>query len=992
MFTYKVLKNKEIIKLDFIFSFNQKCGFLVILNLFIFQNTGFSQCEIANNNKIYNSLVLCTNGAQDPICNNHWQDLNCTGCGSLSCEETPDGNLNGSQAICPSTGNPPSYEWQFRNASNNWVWENAPGVYWEDDYNPGSTSESTWYRRRTLCEGCTNWTETGEVVDVHVQSPLTHAGTINGDYCGTFPYTITTGQIQGMDSENLTQFIEFQWRRNCDGGGWETLTNLNFLDVNDNSLISYVVSNNAMIGNTTCLYQKRMRVHGCSDWVTTPNITISNPDGCCTFPDVSTDSYSECPGDNITGNVSTNDGSLTNPSYSVQSGGSAASSGSISMNANGSFTYNPSGTPCGNFSFTYRVCNNNDSSCCSDATVSLNYSDNENPNLTNVPGNVTVNCNSVPTAASPTATDNCDSSVSIALMESIANGSCSDSYTITRRWTATDNCGNTDIETQIITVQDQTDPVLSNVPNNTTVQYNAIPAAASPTATDNCDTNVSITLDENISSGACFADYTITRTWTATDNCNRTDVESQVITVQYPAVSVNVTGDERCGQGVVNLSASGNTFCNELRWYNSSTGGNVIHTGTSYAPSITSTTSYYVSCYNTDQDCESTPRQEVIGVINAIPTIVANATCSADGSTYSITVTTTSANILMSNVGAVTGTAPNFTVSGILVGTSASLEASNNQSSCSMLEVISSPNCSCSAVSPTVTGDERCGPGIVNLSASGTAVCDELRWYNSLSGGSVIHTGTSYSPSISSTTSYYVSCYNMAQDCENVPRQEVVATINANPTFTLASNPGTCNGGSANNDAVINITSIVGDEANISVGTSYTGPVYGSVANIDVSGGSGGFTGLIHNSQYTVRVFNGDNDCFTDETITTSSITCVPGCTNPTYSSAALSGTCTGTSPNNDAAITLTSVVGDEANISAGTSYTGPVYGSAANTDVSSGSGSFAGLIHNTQYTIRVWNAATDCFTDMTISTPPINCGQPCTTPNCFGVSTVRNN
>ena len=305
--------------------------------------------EIANNNKIYNSLVICTNGSQDPICNNHWQDLNCTGCGSLSCEEPADGNLNGSQAICPSTGNPPAYEWQFRNASNNWVWENASGVFWEDDYNPPSTSESTWYRRRTLCAGCTNWTETGEVVDVHVQSPLTSAGTINGDYCGTFPYTITTGQIQGMNSENLTQFIEFQWRRNCDGAGWETLTNLNFLDVNDNSLISYSVSNNAMIGKTTCLYQKRMRVHGCDSWVTTPNITISNPDGCCTIPDVSSDSYSSCPGNNITGNLSSNDGSLTNPSYSLQSGGSASSNGSVSVNSNGTFNFDTSGTPCGSY-------------------------------------------------------------------------------------------------------------------------------------------------------------------------------------------------------------------------------------------------------------------------------------------------------------------------------------------------------------------------------------------------------------------------------------------------------------------------------------------------------------------------------------------------------------------------------------------------------------------------------------------------------------------
>jgi PKD repeat protein len=55
---------------------------------------------------------------------------------------------------------------------------------------------------------------------------------------------------------------------------------------------------------------------------------------------------------------------------------------------------------------------------------------------------------------------------------------------------------------------------------------------------------------------------------------------------------------------------------------------------------------------------------------------------------------------------------------------------------------------------PAVTGDLRCGPGTVNLSASGSHT---LKWYAAASGGAAINTGTTYAPSISATTTYYVA-------------------------------------------------------------------------------------------------------------------------------------------------------------------------------------------------------------------------------------------
>ena len=56
------------------------------------------------------------------------------------------------------------------------------------------------------------------------------------------------------------------------------------------------------------------------------------------------------------------------------------------------------------------------------------------------------------------------------------NSSCTDdSYQITRTWITTDFCGNVFTESQVITVEDNTDPVLVNIPPNITVTSSTIP-------------------------------------------------------------------------------------------------------------------------------------------------------------------------------------------------------------------------------------------------------------------------------------------------------------------------------------------------------------------------------------------------------------------------------------------------------------------------------------------------------------------------------------
>ena len=118
-----------------------------------------------------------------------------------------------------------------------------------------------------------------------------------------------------------------------------------------------------------------------------------------------------------------------------------------------------------------------------------------------------------------TAMDNCDTSVTVDFTETVDAGACSNSFVLTRTWTAIDNCGNTGSESQIITVEDTTAPVLLGVPGDETVECDAVPSPPAVTATDNCDPSPVVSFNETITPGSCTDTFTVTRVWSATDDC-----------------------------------------------------------------------------------------------------------------------------------------------------------------------------------------------------------------------------------------------------------------------------------------------------------------------------------------------------------------------------------------------------------------------------------------------------------------------------------------
>ena len=158
----------------------------------------------------------------------------------------------------------------------------------------------------------------------------------------------------------------------------------------------------------------------------------------------------------------------------------------------------------------------------------ITLTDTTAPVLTDAPGNESVQClDDVSPAIAPIATDNCGQAI-ISFSQSLASTSCNE--TITRTWTATDECGNTSSVSQTISINDNTAPVLSSLPGDFTVEcLEDVPPAEVVTATDNCTEPVTVTLVEDPTDDFCGDG--IRRTWTAVDACGNETSHLQSIFV-----------------------------------------------------------------------------------------------------------------------------------------------------------------------------------------------------------------------------------------------------------------------------------------------------------------------------------------------------------------------------------------------------------------------------------------------------------------------------
>jgi len=157
----------------------------------------------------------------------------------------------------------------------------------------------------------------------------------------------------------------------------------------------------------------------------------------------------------------------------------------------------------------------------------------ESPPVIDCPFDQTIDCDDLESADTGTATasDNCDDHPVIEPSDQYIEGPCPNSYTIERTWTATDGCGNEASCVQLIHVVDDEEPDL-DCPDDITLNCPSdLDLAGVPTVSDNCDMDPTVTYTQEMVAGSCMQEYTILRTWTATDACQNSASCVQEITI-----------------------------------------------------------------------------------------------------------------------------------------------------------------------------------------------------------------------------------------------------------------------------------------------------------------------------------------------------------------------------------------------------------------------------------------------------------------------------
>src|SRR5204863_460951 len=101
-----------------------------------------------------------------------------------------------------------------------------------------------------------------------------------------------------------------------------------------------------------------------------------------------------------------------------------------------------------------------------------------------------VECPASPSFGAASASDLCDNSVIPTFSTITTPGNCPQEFSVTRTWTATDDCGNSSTCSRTISVTDNTPPSITCPNPASSVECPNTPNFGAATASDLCDNSV----------------------------------------------------------------------------------------------------------------------------------------------------------------------------------------------------------------------------------------------------------------------------------------------------------------------------------------------------------------------------------------------------------------------------------------------------------------------------------------------------------------------
>ncbi|WP_209401197.1 gliding motility-associated C-terminal domain-containing protein [Pseudozobellia sp. WGM2] len=217
-------------------------------------------------------------------------------------------------------------------------------------------------------------------------------------------------------------------------------------------------------------------------------------------------------------------------------------------------------------------------------------------------------------------------------------------------------------------------------------------------------------------------------------------------------------------------------------WYTTVTGGSMVGSPTL---NTIGTVTYYAESRTTSSGCVSETRTPVTLTMNPNPTIAvtpSSQTCSADLTTYSVSVDVDRGTVTSSEGTVTDNGGNNWTISAIPSGNDITVTVTD-ANSCTDVININAPNCACPTVNaPTSGGDQtECEQNpIQTLTATATAPAGaSVVWYDTPTGGNVVSSPTWNT--VGSTT-YYAESVDDVNGCTSTTRTAVNLTIQPAPT------------------------------------------------------------------------------------------------------------------------------------------------------------------------------------------------------------------
>ncbi len=252
-----------------------------------------------------------------------------------------------------------------------------------------------------------------------------------------------------------------------------------------------------------------------------------------------------------------------------------------------------------------------------------------------------------------------------------------------------------------------------------------------------------------------------------------------------------------CGSGIIDLTAGGAPSGGSYAWYEQETGGSSFNdTNLWQTPTLDITTSYWISLIS-DQGCEG-PRIEIQAIIHDDPVKpdpinaercgpgeVQISAVSDESGTFNWYETQYSSSVIKTGKDFITPSLTEIRSYWVSI-------KDNNDCESPRTEVLATINPIPEL--PLAASVERCGGGEVTITASGEIEGTSYEWYDNPSGGSAIHTGEIYEPTVSVTRNYYVEAVS-TEGCISPSRTAVTVTINSFPGAPITYDGSTCGDG-----------------------------------------------------------------------------------------------------------------------------------------------------------------------------------------------------